>query len=181
MPVLHFCHQKSRPLSLVGSGHCVWLFPISKCIFVLLIYKKIKSFGLKLRKSEGLCQENSEGDLASSFLFWSPCRFSATCNWEKTHWEKWCIFIHQWPQTGVLEEGINLHWTIMHNIPTGEITERFCSPTQLMISVCSKWRENLFISLYIYFYPDAIKVINMSGSKNVFCSWPLFHIWQWVE
>lgn len=54
----------------------------------------------------------------------------------------------------------------MHNIPIGEITERFCRPTQLMINVCSKPRENLFISLYIHFYSNVIKVIKMSGSKR---------------
>lgn len=39
--VLHFCHL----LSLVGSGHCVWLFPILKCIFLLLNYRKSNQLG----------------------------------------------------------------------------------------------------------------------------------------
>lgn len=50
----------------------------------------------------------------------------------------------------------------MHNIPIGEITERFCSPIQLVINICSKSRENLFISPYIHLYPNVIK----SGSKR---------------
>lgn len=50
-------------------------------------------------------------------------------------------------------------------MPVGEITERFCSSLQLLINVCSKPRENLFLSVYIYFHPNVIKVIKMSGSK----------------
>lgn len=83
-----------------------------------------------------------------------------------THWHKRCIFIQQQPQTAVSEEGRNPNRTIMNNIPIGEITEIFCSPTQLMINVCSKTRKHLCISLYLHFYPNVIEVIKMPASEG---------------
>lgn len=138
-----------------------------KLIFVLLVYKKTSKLDWNYWSPMGFFR------ITQQEIWHHPFYSEVHVGWvqpaagrSSTHWDKRCIFICQQPQTAVSEEGRNPNWKIMQNIPTGEKNEIFCSPTQLMINVCSKTRKHLCIYLYVHFYPNVIKVIKMPGSEG---------------